>query len=118
MDMSEHLRKQGGRILQVCVHHHHIVALRFFQAGIDGRLLSEIPGKGDKPHVFIPFAQLLHLGDGSVLRSVVNIQDLHLQTFLLKKRSVLHQLLIKTGDIFLLVIAGDNDTQQTHLCSS
>ena len=31
------------------------------------------------------------------------------------KGTVLHQLLIKTGDIFLLIITGDNDTQQTHL---
>ena len=115
LDMGKHFRKQGRRILQVRVHHHHVIPLRFFQSGVNGRFLPEIPGKGNQAHPSIPFAQLLHLAYSPVPGTVVDIQNLHLQPFLFKKRPVLHQLLIKAGDIFLLIVAGDNDTQQTHL---
>ena len=109
----QHLGQKGGRVLQVRVHHGHIVALCGFQPRQDARLLAEVAGKADVAHPGVLFVQLAGDGKGLILGAVV-----HKDEFKIRPVARLHlfshpaDLFIKVRQRLLLVVAGHHDGKQ------
>ena len=104
-------REQGGRILQIHVHRHHIVPVRVLKSRVHGRLFSEISRKGHHMHPLILLMDFFDFFHSPVPGAVIHINDLIIQPFFFKKIFILYKLRIKVSDSLFLIVARYDHTQ-------
>ena len=106
LPLLDQLRNQFRRMLHIPIHRNHCIPDGKIHTAGNGDLMSEIPGKRERPHMRVTVSQLMDQLIRPILRAIIDIDDLIIHV------NALHDLshfVMKVNDVSFFVINGCHD---------